>query len=249
MHAETQPKDRYGCTNRQKKLPIEHLGGIVCTNSKTISRAELEKRFVAAIPDNLLGADNVDRLNREMSASLGQKRIEASAEPARLAAEIKALEVKQRALGETIVERMMAGYQKIPALDAKLNELEKQRLALQERLDQLPPGATSSGGIPPVINSSVLQAAIRALKHTRLSYTGDRGSQVWIDVMRRIISKVVIEPSADGKSADLSIQATSPPSWQPRRRGGKPRGNCVSSIRRSSSASGLPVSSRLCRRR
>ena len=116
-------KDRYGCTNRQKKLPIEHLGGIVCTNSKTISRAELEK----------------------------------------------------------------------------------QRLALQERLDQLPPGATSSGGIPPVINSSVLQAAIRALKHTRLSYTGDRGSQVWIDVMRRIISKVVIEPSADGKSADLAI--------------------------------------------
>jgi len=93
------------------------------------------------------------------------------------------------------------------------------------------------------------QATIRALKQARLSYTGDRGSQVWIDVMRRIISKVVIEPSADGKSADLSIQATSPPSWQPRRRGGKPRGNCVSSIRRSSSAGGRPVSSSLCRRR
>jgi hypothetical protein len=74
-----------------------------------------------------------------------------------------------------MVERMMAGRQKIPALDAQLDELEKQRLALQERLDQLPPGATS-GGAPLVINSSMLEAAIRALKHSRLSYTGDRGS-------------------------------------------------------------------------
>lgn len=57
----------------------------------------------------------------------------------------------------------------------------------------------------PVINSSMLQAAIRALKQARLSYTGDRGNQVWIDFMRRIVSKVVVEPSADGKSADLSI--------------------------------------------
>lgn len=64
----------------------------------------------------------------------------AAAEPARLEAEIKALEVKQKALGVTIVERMTAGHQKIPALDAALDELEKQRLALQECLDQLPPG-------------------------------------------------------------------------------------------------------------
>ncbi|HEV7434011.1 MAG TPA: hypothetical protein VGO22_03940 [Pseudorhizobium sp.] len=106
-------KDRYGCTNRQKKLPIEHLGGIVCTNSKTISRAELEKRVVAAIPDNLLGVDNVDRLNREMSAWHGQRQIKASAEPARLVAEINALEVTRRALGETIVDRMMAGRQRL----------------------------------------------------------------------------------------------------------------------------------------
>ncbi|MBW9063075.1 hypothetical protein JNB71_07065 [Rhizobium herbae] len=32
-------KNRYGCTNRQKKLPIDHLGGIVCTNSK-VARAD-----------------------------------------------------------------------------------------------------------------------------------------------------------------------------------------------------------------
>ncbi|CAD7050436.1 ATP-binding protein [Pseudorhizobium halotolerans] len=49
------------------------------------------------------------------------------------------------------------------------------------------------------------QAAIRALKQARLSYTGDRGSQIWIDFLRRIISKVVIEPSADGESAALAI--------------------------------------------
>lgn len=54
-------RDRYGCTNRQKKLPIDHLGGIVCTSSKTINRFELEERVVTAVPDNLFVADNLER--------------------------------------------------------------------------------------------------------------------------------------------------------------------------------------------
>lgn len=65
-------KDRYGCTNRQKNLPIDHLGGIVCTNSKTISRFELEERIVSALPDNLLGAGNLDRINCDIKTAVAR---------------------------------------------------------------------------------------------------------------------------------------------------------------------------------
>lgn len=84
-------KDRYGCTNRQKKLPIDHLGGLVCTNSKTISRFELEERIVSALPDNLLGADNLDRINRDIKAAAARGQSQATAEPERLRSEIAQL--------------------------------------------------------------------------------------------------------------------------------------------------------------
>jgi hypothetical protein len=123
-------KDRYGCTNRQKKLPIEHLGGIVCTNSKTISRFELEERVVAAVPDNLLGTDNPDRINRDIATATTRGQERASVEPGRLRSEITAIETKQRAIGEKIADRLVAGHTAIPALDHMLDELERQRLAL-----------------------------------------------------------------------------------------------------------------------
>jgi hypothetical protein len=66
-------KDRYGCTKRQKKLPIEHLGNIVCPNSKTISRHELEGRVLDTIPSNLLSVESTtsiqDEINKELTAA------------------------------------------------------------------------------------------------------------------------------------------------------------------------------------
>ena len=102
-------KDRYGCTNRQKKLPIEHLGDIVCTNSKTISRQELEQRVLDAIPDNLLSADKMtsiqDRVNKELAARF--KTAEQSRH--KLEAKLKETGRKQEAIANQITERLLAG--------------------------------------------------------------------------------------------------------------------------------------------
>ncbi|CVI54347.1 MULTISPECIES: zinc ribbon domain-containing protein [Agrobacterium] len=43
-------KDRYSCTNRKKRLPIDELGGSYCGNSKTITRQELESRVLDCLP-------------------------------------------------------------------------------------------------------------------------------------------------------------------------------------------------------
>lgn len=43
-------KDRYSCTNRKKRLPIDELGGACCGNSKTITRQEVEARVLDCLP-------------------------------------------------------------------------------------------------------------------------------------------------------------------------------------------------------
>ncbi len=196
-------KDRYGCTNRPKKLPIEHLGGIVCTNSKTISRFELEERVVAAVPDNLLGTDNPDRINRDIATATTRGQERASVEPGRLRSEITAIETKQRAIGEKIADRLVAGHTAIPALDHMLDELERQRLALAGQLDALP-ATTRPAMRPPSLNGSLLRSAIAAVR-TILAMQENSVDETWISIARQIIRKVVITPSKDGKSADLTI--------------------------------------------
>lgn len=52
-------KDRYSCTKRGKKLPLAHLDGSICTNSKTISRQELEDRVLTCAPNALWNMVNI----------------------------------------------------------------------------------------------------------------------------------------------------------------------------------------------
>ena len=195
-------KDRYGCTNRQKKLPIDHLGGIACTNSKTISRFELEERVVSAVPDNLLGSDNLDRINRDIKAAVARGQQRAVVEPERLRTEITAIEAKQKALGDKIAERIIAGHAVIPALDQMLNDLEQQRLSLASQLAATP--STSAPVVTPPLNAGMLKSAITAVK-TMLSTRETGIEESWISVARKLVQKVVIAPSVDGKSAELTI--------------------------------------------
>ncbi|WP_430246043.1 recombinase family protein [Neorhizobium sp. DAR64861/K0K2] len=195
-------KDRYGCTNRQKKLPIDHLGGIVCTNSKTISRFELEERVVSAVPDNLLGADNLDRINRNIKAAVERGQQRALVEPEHLRGEIKTIETKQKAIGEKIAERLMAGHAAIPALDHMLDELEQQRLSLAAKLTSAP--TTSTPAVSPPLNAGLLKGAIAAVK-TMLSTRENGVEETWISITRQLVQKVVIAPSSGGKTAELTI--------------------------------------------
>lgn len=74
-----------------KKLPIEHLGGIVRANRKTISRSELEERIIAAVPDIFRSRQSrPDHRDIALTAARGQEH--ASLESARLRSEITARE-------------------------------------------------------------------------------------------------------------------------------------------------------------
>ena len=196
-------QNRYGCTNRQKKLPIDHLGGIVCTNRKTISRFELEKRVVEALPDSFFGADNLARINHDIAAAVAKKQKSATAEPDRLLSEMFAIEEKQRVLGNKIADRLLAGHAAVPALDRLLDELEQQRRALAERLEGLP-STSETVTAPPPLNPGSLRSVIAAIK-TYVTAEETTADETWISIARQMIQKVVIAPAKDGKSADLTI--------------------------------------------
>ncbi|MGO8395746.1 zinc ribbon domain-containing protein [Rhizobium ruizarguesonis] len=59
-------KDRYSCTNRKKRLPIEALDGACCSNSKTITRHELEERVLNCIPVAFYSMEIFDRISQRM---------------------------------------------------------------------------------------------------------------------------------------------------------------------------------------
>ena len=198
-------KDRYGCTNRQKKLPIEHLGDIVCTNSKTISRKELERRVLDAIPDNLLSAEKMtsiqDRVNREIAASL---KVSQQARQ-KLEANLKEASRKQEAVANQITERLLAGQPKIDAFDRLLDDLQKQRDTMEAELSRL---STRKDAVfkPFTINPSMFNQITRAL--TAIVRTGKSehdAVQGHFNLVRELVQKVVIAPSPDGKTADLTI--------------------------------------------
>ncbi|POH33796.1 MULTISPECIES: recombinase family protein [Sinorhizobium] len=206
-------RDRYGCTNRQKKLPVDHLGGIVCTNSKTISRFELEERVVSALPDNLLGTDNLDRINREIKAAVTHGQQRATMEPDRLRTEISTIETKQKAIGEKIAERLMAGHAAIPALDQMLDDLEQQRLTLSKQLATAPP--TNSPTATQALNGGLLRSAIAAVR-TMLSTRENGVEESWIS-----LAPPTYPESGDRTIGGRQIGGADHP-WPPRSHPGRP---------------------------
>ena len=198
-------KDRYGCTNRQKKLPIEHLGDTICPNSKTISRHELEGRILDAIPARLLSVDNTvsiqDQINKQLTAS----RHDAERNEGKLRANLREISHKQDVIAEQITQRIMNGQPQIEAFNKMLDDLQKQREELEANLAST---TTKRSGPPKtfVINPAMYTATVAAL--TALARTGASQHddvQRHFNFLRQLVQKVVIAPSSDGKSADLTI--------------------------------------------
>ncbi len=207
-------KDRYGCTNRQKKLPIDELGGIVCTNARTISRQNLEARVLDAIPSNLLTPERTgsiqDEINRELRkvANARGKTLEVTA------AKLSTIAAKQKLIAEQMTERLLAGQMKIAAFDQMLDDLEQERAHLAAELEAATPKPDSKSGNggrnpgdPIIINPSMYRAALDAMTTALKGKNSEKNETLaaYGEFVRSLIPKVVVAPSDDGKLANLTI--------------------------------------------
>ena len=198
-------KDRYGCTNRQKKVPIEHLGNAVCPNSKTISRHELERRVLDAIPSNLLSVESTASIQDEINKELSASRKTGERDKEKLNATLNEVTRKQDVVAAQVTERILNGQPQIDAFSRMLDDLQKQRDQLEADLAKVAVKRTGAPNIL-VINPSMYSAAIAAL--TTVARTGNTERddvQRHFNFIRELVQMVLIEPSADGKFADLTV--------------------------------------------
>lgn len=123
-------KDRYSCTNRKKRLPIEALGGECCGNSKTITRHELEERVLNCIPAAFDSMEIFDRVSETMIAHEVKLLKQTPSRRVDLTAELRSTTQRQNSIIQQISDRAAEGLPRLAALDDQLDELE----ALREKL-------------------------------------------------------------------------------------------------------------------
>ncbi len=198
-------KNRYGCTNRQKDLPIAHLDDGICPNSKTISRAELETRVLDAIPARLLSVGSTASLQDEINKELAATAKAGERDQEKLKSQLNDVSRKQEAIATQITDRILNGQPQIEAFNKMLDDLQRQRdeieasLRIQQTKRRGPPKTFT-------INPSMFTAAIGALTAVARAGASEHDDvQRHFNFLRELVQKVVIAPSVDGKSAELTI--------------------------------------------
>ena len=195
-------KGRYGCTNRQKKLPIDMLGGIVCTNSKTILRSELEDRILVAFPEGFFSTYSIERIQKEVTHLLQEEGKQGVKQRGQLTAKMQKIELQQRHLMEQLAVRAAEGRPPIAAFNDMIDTYETERNALKKELDNLP--VSSSNVKLPTISPELIKANVDSLVHV-LKNSTDPSKELWFNMAREMIQKVVINPSPDNTRAELTI--------------------------------------------
>jgi len=127
-------KDRYSCTNRKKRLPIDELDGECCTNSKAITRHELEERVLNCLPVAFYSVDIFDRISKKMIAHEVSKLKSVPSRKAQVEAELAKIKAAQTSLMQQIQDRHAEGRPRLAILDDQLDELEAKREPLAREL-------------------------------------------------------------------------------------------------------------------
>ncbi|MCV9961945.1 recombinase family protein [Pararhizobium sp. BT-229] len=127
-------KDRYSCTNRKKRLPIDELDGACCGNSKTITRQELEQRVLDCLPVAFFSLGAFDTMSAKVIEHESAKLRRPEAEREQMKRCLNELERKQKNIIQQISDRALQGRPSLPALDDTLDQLELQRIALAKEI-------------------------------------------------------------------------------------------------------------------
>lgn len=173
--------DRYGC--------VGHHRSRSCTNSRTIRRAELERRALAGIADRLVSADKVEAAVAAYAAHINrenrERRIQAEADA-------RALAKIERAVAGILAAIEDGLYQ--PVMKARMAELERDRAEITVRLAEAPPHIPD---VHPAIAEIYRRKVARLTEtledpETRLDASSD---------IRSLVGKIVLHPG--GKRGEV----------------------------------------------
>ncbi|MDX0203826.1 recombinase family protein [Sinorhizobium meliloti] len=205
-------KDRYSCTNRKKRLPIEELGGACCGNSKTITRHELEERVLNCIPAAFYSLDIFDRISEKMIAHEVTKLKSAPARKDQLASELEKIKSTQKSLVAQIHERHAEGRPRLAILDDQLDELEATREKLVTELaDAEAPAedfAEKVARVKAQFNPQNVEVIIRKLIFLARNNANEQAKQRLMPIVRDLIQTVVIGKTPGHQPATLEVHGS-----------------------------------------
>ncbi|WP_246723552.1 recombinase family protein [Rhizobium sp. ARZ01] len=202
-------KDRYSCTNRKKRLPIDDLGGACCGNSKTITRQELEQRVLDCLPAAFFSIGVFDTMSAKAIEQEASKLRRPEAEREHMKRDLKELERKQKNIIQQISDRALQDRPPLAALDDILDQLEVQRTALAKDLDAF---ATSEPDMTAKIEElrkrhDPAQTELR-MRHfflqARRGKNEDAKRQI-MPIVRSLVQKVVIGKTPGHQPATLEV--------------------------------------------
>ncbi|WP_348627207.1 recombinase family protein [Rhizobium sp. TH135] len=202
-------KDRYSCTNRKKRLPIDDLGGECCGNSKTITRHELEERVLNCLPVAFYSLEIFDRVSKKMIAFETGKLTAIPSRKDEIAKELSAIARQQKNLAQQIQERLAEGRPRLAILDDQLDELEAKREQLARELATVEePVQDFKGKIEKLktqFNPANIGIAIRKLIFLARNNADEAAKRRLMPIVRDLIQTVVIGKTPGHQPASLQV--------------------------------------------
>lgn len=202
-------KDRYSCTNRKKRLPIDELGGACCGNSKTITRHELEERVLNCIPVAFYSIDIFDRISQKMIAHEVNKLKSVPSRADQVASELAKIKTKQTSLMQQIQERHAEGRPRLAILDDQLDELEVTReklgLELAGTAEPVEDFQEKIAKLKAQFNPANTEIAIRKLLFLARNNADEQAKRGLMPIIRDLIQTVVIGKTPGHQPATLQV--------------------------------------------
>ncbi|KVK42395.1 hypothetical protein L901_26810, partial [Agrobacterium sp. D14] len=205
-------KDRYSCTNRKKRLPIDGLDGACCGNSKTITRHELEERVLNCLPVAFYSMDIFDRISEKMVAHEVSKLKSLPSRKERLTTELAAIKSKQSGLMQQIQDRHADGRPRLAILDDQLDELEVTREALVLELAHSQEPAEDFqekiAKLKAQFNPANIEISVRKLIFLARNNADEHAKQRLMPIVRDLIQTVVIGKTPGHQPASLQVHGS-----------------------------------------
>ncbi|WP_404943818.1 hypothetical protein [Rhizobium ruizarguesonis] len=205
-------KDRYSCTNRKKRLPIEALDGACCSNSKTITRHELEERVLNCIPVAFYSMEIFDRNSQRMITHEVNLLKQSPSQRDELTAALKATTQRQNSIIQQISDRAAEGRPRLAALDDQLDELEATREKLAAELNALAEPVEDFqekiAKLKAQFNPTNMEIIIRKLIFLARHNADEQAKQRLMPIVRDLIQTVVIGKTPGHQPASLQVHGS-----------------------------------------
>ncbi|MBU0831160.1 MAG: recombinase family protein [Alphaproteobacteria bacterium] len=204
-------KDRYGCTNHRKKLPLDVLGGTCCSNHKTILRKELEDRILTSIPAALVHMDVFRRtLEKVLQSELAEQKT-AAHQTKDIEAALQRNKREQEGIIAQMSQRAAEGRRAIAAFDDQLDRLDEEREELERQLASAPSmdkpvsDAERLATLRDEINEDTVRTVIHAMLYMMRDHADPQTKQPLIRIIRQLVQKVVIASTPGRQPPALEV--------------------------------------------